>query len=317
MYPLISVIVPVYNSEKYLSRCIESILNQTYSNIELILINDGSTDNSPNICEEFQSIDSRIQVLHKVNGGVSSARNAGIDLAKGSLVGFVDSDDHISEEMYARLFDTFSDDVDLATLVGYTVNSTELTVDEVSTISNMDALGYIFKLRFPTSLWAYLYKKDAIGDLRLDESIHFFEDFVFNVKVLKRAKCISLCKENLYHYEMSEGSINLQKINDKKVSCLKIYDDLIDEPFLVDDGALKSKAEYFRAHFLAGTILTLSNSIDVAEKKYYDIVKEHARSTVVDTLRSRHVPIKYKMAIAASAVSPLVTAKIIKTVKKL
>ena len=96
----VSIIVPIYNVEKYLSKCIESILSQTYKNIEIILVDDGSPDNSPQICDEYAKKDDRIIVIHKANGGVSSARNAGIDIATGKYIGFVDPDDYIENNMY-------------------------------------------------------------------------------------------------------------------------------------------------------------------------------------------------------------------------
>ena len=99
-YPLISVIVPVYNTAKYLDKCITSIINQTYANLEIILVDDGSTDDSPAMCDMWTEKDSRIKVIHKQNGGASSARNAGLDIMSGELVGFIDSDDYIAPDMY-------------------------------------------------------------------------------------------------------------------------------------------------------------------------------------------------------------------------
>ena len=101
--PLISVIVPVYNVAEYLSRCVDSILAQSYENLQIILVDDGSTDDSGKICEEYAKKDARIQVIHQNNGGLSSARNAGLDLASGEYIGFVDSDDWIEPEMYAEM----------------------------------------------------------------------------------------------------------------------------------------------------------------------------------------------------------------------
>lgn len=100
----ISIIVPVYNVEKYLNRCLDSILNQTFTDFELILVDDGSTDNSGIICDEYKTKDNRIKVIHKENGGLSSARNAGLDIARGRYIGFVDSDDFISKDMYQILY---------------------------------------------------------------------------------------------------------------------------------------------------------------------------------------------------------------------
>ena len=111
--PLISVIVPIYNTEKYLKKCLDSIINQTYKNLQIILIDDGSGDNSGEICDEYATKDSRIQVIHKQNAGVTAARNDGLDMATGDYIGFVDSDDWIEpnmyEEMMANLIKTGAD----------------------------------------------------------------------------------------------------------------------------------------------------------------------------------------------------------------
>ena len=104
----LTVIVPVYNSSKYLKKCIESILEQTYVNTEIILVNDGSTDNSIDICKEFKQIDNRIIVIDKENGGVASARNAGLEVATGSYVAFVDSDDYVEKDMYETMIEALN-----------------------------------------------------------------------------------------------------------------------------------------------------------------------------------------------------------------
>ena len=101
----ISVIVPVYNVEKYLDKCVQSILNQTYENIELVLVDDGSTDGSSKICDKYGNIDSRVKVIHKENGGLSSARNRGIDEAGGKFITFIDSDDYIHHQMLEILYE--------------------------------------------------------------------------------------------------------------------------------------------------------------------------------------------------------------------
>ena len=110
MKDLISVIVPIYNVEKYLEKCVNSITSQTYKNLEIILVDDGSTDSSPEICEKLKQSDDRIIVIHKKNGGLSSARNAGLDIAKGKYIGCVDSDDYIDEKMYEKLCRTLKEE---------------------------------------------------------------------------------------------------------------------------------------------------------------------------------------------------------------
>ena len=102
---LVSIIVPIYKVEKYLKQCLDSILNQTYENIEIILVDDGSPDNCGKICDEYASNDKRIRVIHKENGGLSSARNAGLDVATGEYISFIDSDDYVSENFIKRLYD--------------------------------------------------------------------------------------------------------------------------------------------------------------------------------------------------------------------
>ena len=111
----ISIIVPVYKVEKYLKKCVDSILAQTFTDFELILVDDGSPDDSGKICEEYAEKDARVRVLHKENGGLSSARNAGIEVAKGKYLGFIDSDDYIAEDMYELLYNTIiKEDADLS-----------------------------------------------------------------------------------------------------------------------------------------------------------------------------------------------------------
>ena len=113
--PLISIIVPIYKVEKYLKKCIQSIMNQTYLNFELILVDDGSPDDCPMICDNYAKLDNRIVVLHKQNGGLSDARNAGLDVARGEYIGFVDSDDFIANNMYEKLLSgLLAEDADMA-----------------------------------------------------------------------------------------------------------------------------------------------------------------------------------------------------------
>lgn len=119
--PLISVIIPVYNVEKYLRQCLESVIGQTYINLEIILVDDGSTDGSSKICDDFAAIDDRIVVIHQYNAGLSSARNAGLDIMKGDYVSFVDSDDWIEKDMFAILLSSLEDekaDIAISRIIG-------------------------------------------------------------------------------------------------------------------------------------------------------------------------------------------------------
>ena len=120
---LISVILPIYNVEKYLEKCLKSVINQTYKNLEIILVDDGSKDNSPQICDEYAVKDKRIVVIHKSNGGLSDARNAGIEIAKGKYITLIDSDDYVELEMYEKLYNkAISDNLDIAICGNYNVS---------------------------------------------------------------------------------------------------------------------------------------------------------------------------------------------------
>ena len=126
--PLISIIVPIYNVEKYLSKCIDSIINQTLENIEIILVNDGSTDSCAEIIESYANKDNRIKVIHKKNGGQSSARNMGLDIAKGEYIGFVDSDDYVSLDLYKDVIESFNSDIDFVSW-GISSDEEELKIE--------------------------------------------------------------------------------------------------------------------------------------------------------------------------------------------
>lgn len=204
---LISIIVPVYKTEKYLDRCIESIINQTYINLEIILVDDGSPDNCPSMCDGWVEKDSRIKVIHKENGGVSSARNAGLDIAKGDYVGFVDSDDYIQADMYKTLYDeALKNNCDIV-VCSYQINDEDIGNDGFSKIRQLDAMKLITTGDYKYGvLWNKLYKRSVIKDIKMP-SLVCCEDLVFNYYVFKNAENISETELKLYHYEQNESSV--------------------------------------------------------------------------------------------------------------
>lgn len=178
--PQISVIVPVYNAEKYLHECVESILSQTYPDFEIILINDGSADNSGRMCDEYAAMDSRVRVYHKANGGVSSARNKGIDVATGEWITFVDSDDYILPEMFERLI---IGDEDLKICGYFDQTRKDIPSDYVyNTIAECaDYMDREYRHNYINAPWAKLFKTSIIKDnnLRFDETLSLGEDTVY------------------------------------------------------------------------------------------------------------------------------------------
>lgn len=207
--PKISVIVPIYNTEKYLPRCIDSILAQTYTGFELILINDGSTDNSGAICDEYAAKDKRIIVVHKENGGVSSARNQGIKIAKGEWIMFVDSDDYILKKHLQSFFNIDSN-------VEFKIGGMETFGNEIISISPISQ--NIIRVNIINSNYRYiniyspcskLYKRKIIINncLKFDKNITVSEDLLFNLKYLLFCKCIELCPYAIYKYNKVEDFI--------------------------------------------------------------------------------------------------------------
>ena len=222
----ISIIVPVYNVEKYLCKCIESILGQTFTDFELILVNDGSTDRSGEICDKYKYVDKRIKVIHKENGGLSSARNAGIDIAEGEYIGFIDSDDWIDLNMYNKLYN-------LAILNGADITQCnfqkvydEATINEDSIEQNIriinknEALKDLLECRelYIQSVvtWNKVYKKYLFENIRFPEGkIH--EDEFTTYKVFDKANKLVRTNEKLYFYRQTPNSIMNSKFNKKRL----------------------------------------------------------------------------------------------------
>lgn len=214
MLPLISVIVPVYKVEQYLNRCIESIVKQTYKNLEIILVDDGSPDNCPNMCDNWAEKDSRIKVIHKRNGGLSSARNAAMNVITGDYVGFVDSDDYLEHSFYNTLLNELvSADADIVD-VGYkyvdtNYNHIKTTLYPPKIIEkDMLISNFITGTEFDAAVWNKLYKRNVIGGIRFDESVKIGEDVIFNYSVLKNANRICVMNIALYNYLFRNDSIS-------------------------------------------------------------------------------------------------------------
>ena len=206
MNPKVSVIVPVYNTEKYLHRCIDSILAQTFTDLELLLIDDGSTDNSATIWDEYAAKDSRVRVFHKENGGVSAARNVGLDNAKGKWITFVDADDWIEDNAFEYFKNTHAEDV----IVNPYFESYEgkIYVKDCASLSITSSLQKeAFLKRYLhtgllTTVCSKIYKRDIIGDIRFDKNIIVGEDTLFFLNIIDRTNRISTLPYSYYNYRM-------------------------------------------------------------------------------------------------------------------
>lgn len=224
----ISIIIPVYNTDKYLDKCLDSILNQTYENLEIICINDGSTDNSKNILDFYEKKDGRIIVVHKDNEGVSAARNVGLKIATGDYIGFVDSDDYIEKDMYQVLADTLTTSgADIASC-GYNINNGEETIPAINkgsmptkVLKTEDFLYYIYKRDeykgVAGYLWTRLFKREIIKSyenifVSFRPEYGGADDLVFIAETAIRCEKMIYVNVPMYNYLHRNNSITRDKI---------------------------------------------------------------------------------------------------------
>ena len=218
---LISIIVPIYKVELYLDKCVCSIVNQSYSNLEIILVDDGSPDKCPEMCDEWAKKDSRIKVIHKDNGGLSDARNAGLQIASGDYIGFVDSDDYIREDMYELLLSSIKKNMSDISACGVqcffddNTNTYPLTPNDTVVLDTSSAVKAILKetlLKQP--VWYKLYKKSVIENLQFVVG-KYHEDVFWSYKAVGNAKSVSIFPDSCYFYRQRNDSIMGADFSDK------------------------------------------------------------------------------------------------------
>ena len=217
--PLVSIIVPVYNAEKYLNRCVDSILSQAMTDFELLLIDDGSKDESGRICDEYAAKDARVRVFHKPNGGVSSARNLGLDNAKGKWITFVDADDRCSCNYLEHLLSKVDDDTDLiisyAVICDSTGEKAEVYPEYRVNATNFERLFVDSDMHWHSSPWAKLYRASIIyeNSLRFNEMMHIGEDADFLFSFMLITDKIYVSSDTDYYYTCDVSGSLTKRIN--------------------------------------------------------------------------------------------------------
>ena len=285
----ISVIVPVYNVEAYLERCVESILKQTYTNFELLLINDGSTDQSGELCDQLALRDQRIRVIHKENGGLSDARNRGIDEASSDLIGFIDSDDYIDEDMYETLYSHLrKSNADLSMCGHYDVfhQIPEKQVSEIKTweLSSEEAIKMVMEAKI-LSVTAVnkLYKKELFNHLRFEVG-KIAEDAFIMIRLLDQCQKVVATNEKKYYYVHRENSITTQKFSLKFLNVIEAYEqnaNIIREhyPTITDVATMRLNWAYF---YVLDRLLIDS---DFKDKQLEDKLIHYLKQNRVNILR--------------------------------
>lgn len=231
--PKISVIIPVYNVKEYIKECVDSVIAQTYSNLEIILIDDGSTDGSDQICDNYLKIDKRVKVYHKVNGGLSDARNCGIRHSTGDYLTFVDSDDIVSQELVSHLYTLLNEydaQLSICDPIHYFENGSLIfqNTKKIKNFNSDEALNEMFYQRsFLVSVWGKLYERSLFDKIRFPKGM-LFEDIAIQYKVFGKCENIVYSDAKLYGYRHREKSITTKKFDKHDCDILIICDDILE-----------------------------------------------------------------------------------------
>lgn len=290
--PKISIIVPVYKVEEYLPRCIDSILDQTFTDFELILIDDGSPDNCGAICDEYAAKDNRIVVIHKENAGVSAARNDGLDISKGKYISFVDSDDVIHPQFYEIMLGTI-DDADLC-FCQYTkfhdklgflnIQSPKREIYEDNEIFNLPNLTIYM-------IWNKLIKKAVINELRFDVSLKNAEDSLFAFECMTKCKKVVFVDEIMYGYFIrNNGAVANIDIDGKK-NIVEIWSFIYEKAKTIQSKKLIANCN----EFLIYSYVNLFYSSLNIDKEINKTCKKFLLCNVCNILMNKKLTIKEKM----------------------
>ena len=316
---MISVIVPIYNVEKYVRACIESVINQTYSDLEILLIDDGSTDGGGIICDEYAKRDSRIEVIHKVHGGISDTRNTGLDRAKGELIAFVDGDDFIVPNFLERLYAAMiSGGVDIVECWHEIVSEDGAVLTEKCEDKKGSRFITVSQWMTETNLrnfltvvvWNKLYKRYLWDNVRFPFGrVH--EDTATTYKLIYKAGKVLRIYEKLYFYRQRKSSITKSPLNDQKKQ---------DSIFAFTDQAsfFEEKGDTGIADFVKAKkcLLLISYYFCVSDKTEKKTYREDVRKIFKNIKGNKAVPAKYKRFIRLFLRCPAIAKSLYKRRKR-
>lgn len=264
---VISVIIPVYKVENYLQECIESVVRQTVSDLEIILVDDGSPDQCPEICDHWAKRDARIKVIHKQNGGLSDARNAGLDIATGDYISFVDSDDWIADNMYETMLKhLLKEEADICAcgiLACYPDKKIPMPVTPITGDSHAVFSQLYADAHYPVAAWNKLYKSKCWEKLRFPKG-KICEDAFTTYRVIDSAERMVQIKDNLYYYRIRENSIMTSKFNIKRMDEEEAW--RVNYEFITKKYPDLKKAAY---DFYLQRVNRLIQSISISEREKY------------------------------------------------
>ena len=275
---LISVIIPVYKVEKYVERCIQSVINQTYENLQIILVDDGSPDNCGKICDEYAKKDHRIEVIHKSNGGLSDARNKGLEIAKGEYIGFVDSDDYIEADMYEVLYNLLKQyNADVSICNFYTVSQGKISIKNadngINEYNRIEILKEILLDRnIQSYAWNKLYKKELFDEIKYPIGKKY-EDIGTTFFLLEKCNKVVVTGKSEYYYINRQDSI----VNNVIETTITDYIELIMQRYDYIEENIKELSSYNK-DYLKRILKTAEKDIkslnevgDYTKKKYEEL----------------------------------------------
>lgn len=304
--PLISVIVPIYNVEKYIKKCVRSILKQDYKNIEIILVDDGSPDHSANLIEELKKEDSRIITLHKINGGVSSARNAGMDIAKGEYILFVDGDDWVESNYvsyFLNLVSTFNVPIGMDRNF-YSINN-NISSNKIYLSDSLKVMEWIYLGDVFVAVWNKIYKTSFLreNNIKFDERIWYGEGMLFNIDCLQYVDNVAIGEKCVYHQTPNPDSA-MRKFNLNSNFCGIKSLDIQRNHWIKYNKRVENSWEYHRRAFYWQIMSGLAKSGQ--EKKYrteYDDCAWNLRHGLWKSLRV-NISLREKILYICLAINP-------------
>lgn len=296
----VSIIVPIYNVEKFLPKCIESIINQEYKNIEIILVDDGSPDNSGVICEHYKKTDNRIVVIHKENAGVSEARNTGIDHAIGDYICFIDGDDFVMPNYVSYMLELalrYNADISLTTEMFGNFDEKQTKKDVIDIWNNEDAVEAILCYRVPIGCYCKLFKKDTLKQVRFLPDVFIGEGFNFNVDAFQHANKIVAGKKKIYFYRRDNPTSAMTKFSVKKCVCGLRALEIIKQKLIIHSERIEKAWKFanWRTHSDFYDMFVLSKE----EEKTPELYEKCLKTVKTDALIALNVPTNFKNKIRA------------------
>lgn len=294
----ISIIIPVYNSSKNLKRCIESILNQTYPSIELIIVDDGSNDGSDQICDEYDEKYENVKVFHKKNGGVSMARNTGLEHSSGKYIGFVDSDDFVDAKMYEILVNAIGES-DLA-MCGFYKNGIACAgVSSRRSVRKEDAISCVIgDGKFKGFLWNKLFRRSVINENRMEfnPNIAVCEDLLFCVQYIDKIRDAILLPDVLYHYEEDDdGSLSRGGFTSRKMTIIDSYNQISCIEIIRHNKKIQNEVHWRKIkHCLSLWNLLRMDSLE-NRNRYLPVIKKEIKKADFSFLGAGNCEVKYKL----------------------